>query len=203
MTISIFRLEKRYFVQLIMLACMVLLSADAYSQTLPGRAERLALRANSKAAGFSQIFFAKNTFQRVLQGADRVRFFNGIGASSRSGVLMVIGLDANGNEIGNEFLQADVNNIPAMISREVKDQQVAAAEANSRITAFMSEYDVASLQEVLATPGATGVTFAPTTVTGTDGSQILTISVVPATSSISTMRLAPKAAPCPPECGDR
>ena len=157
----------------------------------------------TRRAGFSQIFYSTQTFDRVLQGSDRVRLFSGINDDRRV-LLMAIGLDANGNEIGNDFIGANDLNIPSQVTRAQKDQFVANIVARNRLDPLTAEFEAADLQNLLNNEGVTGLIFTPSTNTAADGTQVLSLTVAAATSSTNrSTRFSPIPSPCPPDCGSQ
>ncbi|MBX2817023.1 MAG: hypothetical protein KTR24_13540 [Saprospiraceae bacterium] len=185
------------------LLCMVPNEAFSQDDDRLSRAEALRTASNqSRKAGFSQIFFSKSIIRDVLVSSENIRVSSGR-SPDRLSVLMIIGLDGSGDEIGDTYLQSNTLSRPDIIDRSTFDAQVAAAESFNRMTQVSSIFSSADLLEMVDSEESNGLMFVPSANTDDDGNDVLTLAVGVASSPRaisdgSTLRRSP----CPPDCGD-
>jgi len=195
---------KRNFSKILALAIVFTLcllgSNDLIGQNVDKNVAKKEARENKREAGFESINFSKARLNQVLSNAAAVRLFNGIPNSARSAVLMIIGLDANGNEIGDTFIQSDENGVSVDLSRAVKELQVTNAENDSKVTAFSTSFSKENIEQLINSPGVDGIDFSPSKVPDADGNAVLSLTASPTGSSSAVESMSSFRSPCPPEC---
>lgn len=192
---------KRFMPAFLVTVLIGLSSTTSISQDIQSSKAILEARKHSTASGFRNLGFSKANLTAVLEGANALKLYNGLtNGDRRNAVLMIIGLDASGNEIGDTFLQADSRSVQVKISRAVKELQVANVAKNRRITAFSTSFSASELLKILSTNGVEGLDFVPSTSLDADGKSVLTMIAVPSGSTPEVSGMKAMKSPCPPDC---
>ena len=180
------------------LGLLCLVPGQVYAQDLSIEEALQIAQTQSRKAGFSQVFFPKSTIGDVLEGSVHIEVSNGWAV--RRSVLMVVGLDADGNETGS-FIQSDALSGLGQIDLALYQAQIDALNTRRGMTSVTSTFTSAELQDMLDSDVVNGLIFVPSTNSDGAGGTVMTLAVGAASSPRS---LSPgmmlRRSPCPPDC---
>jgi len=183
---------------------LVSCSNDLYGQNISRKVAIKTAKSHRAEAGFQKLNFSKNSLNNILKSpAVAIKLYNGLPNGGRgSAVLMTIGLDASGKEIGAVYTQVNASGVTTSLSRTVKDIQITNAKLDRRITSFSTSFGKEDLLALLNATGVDGIDFMPTKKADDSGNQVLTLTASPTGNSPEVETLQSFMSPCPPECFD-